>query len=210
MNRSQLGARHLNQLLQEALNPEEDKPEIERYGWTFRLGDRVIQTENNYDRDVFNGDLGIIDQDQPRRSGTDRRLRRHAVVYDFSDLDELALAYVLTIHKSQGSEYPCVVIPLHTQHLHDAAAQSALHGRDPRQTTRHHRRFQPRTADGRQQKGNAGAVYAVEGEREFEWRGESRGGVFSVQCSVFSVQCSVFSVRCSVSGLWSFGVCASN
>ena len=116
MNRSQLGARHLNQLLQDALNPKEDKPEIERFGWTFRLGDRVIQTENNYDRDVFNGDLGIVTKinrvDQEMTVNFDGT----PVVYDFSDLDELALAYVLTIHKSQGSEYPCVVIPLHTQH----------------------------------------------------------------------------------------------
>jgi exodeoxyribonuclease V alpha subunit len=116
MNRSPLGARHLNQVLQEALNPGADRPQIERYGWTFREGDRVIQTENDYGRDVFNGDLGVIEKinriEQQMLVSFDGR----PVEYDFGDLDELALAYVLSIHKSQGSEYPCVVIPLHTQH----------------------------------------------------------------------------------------------
>ena len=116
MNRSQLGARHLNRVLQEALNSDEEKPEVDRFGWTFRQGDRVIQTVNNYHRDVFNGDLGIIAKinrvDQEVTVDFDGQL----VVYEFPDLDELALAYVLSIHKSQGSEYPCVVIPLHTQH----------------------------------------------------------------------------------------------
>jgi exodeoxyribonuclease V alpha subunit len=117
MNRSVLGARNLNQVLQQELNPpDEKKPSVERFGWTFREGDRVIQTENNYQRDVFNGDLGIVTKinrvDQELTVGYEAQ----PVVYDFADLDELALAYVLTIHKSQGSEYPCVVIPIHTQH----------------------------------------------------------------------------------------------
>ncbi len=116
MNRSVLGARNLNQVLQEALNPGDGGPEVERFGWTFRIGDRVIQTENNYDRDVFNGDLGIVEKinriDQLMTVNMEGRL----VEYDFGDIDELALAYVLSIHKSQGSEFPCIVIPLHTQH----------------------------------------------------------------------------------------------
>jgi len=116
MNRSMLGARHLNQVLQDALNPPDDKPEVQRYGWTFRQGDRVIQTENNYHRNVFNGDLGIVTKinriDQELTVDFDGT----CVCYDFADLVELALAYVLSIHKSQGSEYPCVIIPLHTQH----------------------------------------------------------------------------------------------
>jgi exodeoxyribonuclease V alpha subunit len=116
MNRSLLGARHLNQVLQEALNPPEDKPEIQRYGWTFRQGDRVIQTENNYNRDVFNGDLGIITKINRIDQELTVDFEGTPVAYDFADLDELALAYVLSIHKSQGSEYPCVIIPLHTQH----------------------------------------------------------------------------------------------
>jgi exodeoxyribonuclease V alpha subunit len=62
MNRAVLGARNLNQVLQQSLNPGDGGPEVERFGWTFRIGDRVIQTENDYDRDVFNGDLGIIEK----------------------------------------------------------------------------------------------------------------------------------------------------
>ncbi len=116
MNRSILGARHLNQMLQAALNPPADKAEVERFGWTFREGDRVIQTENNYSRDVFNGDLGKIAKIHRVDQEVTVDFEGQQVVYDFADLDELALAYVLTIHKSQGSEYPCVVIPLHTQH----------------------------------------------------------------------------------------------
>jgi exodeoxyribonuclease V alpha subunit len=116
MNRSALGARHLNTRLQEVLNPHRQGPQIERFGSTYRLGDKVLQTVNNYDKDVFNGDIGrvtaIDEVDQELTVSYDGR----AVVYDFGDLDELALAYTLTIHKAQGSEYPAVVIPLHTQH----------------------------------------------------------------------------------------------
>ena len=116
MNRSPLGSRNLNQVLQAALNPGDGGPEIQRFGWTFRLGDRVIQTVNDYQQDVFNGDLGLVEKinriDQAITVNFDGR----PVEYDFGDLDELSLAYVLSIHKSQGSEYPCVVIPVHTQH----------------------------------------------------------------------------------------------
>ena len=116
MNRSLLGARNLNQVLQEALNPKGDGPEVQRFGWTFRVGDRVIQTENNYDRDVFNGDLGIVENINRIEQTMTVDFDSRPVEYDFGDLDELALAYVLSIHKSQGSEFPCVLIPLHTQH----------------------------------------------------------------------------------------------
>jgi len=117
MNRSSLGARQLNLTLQEILNPARGQNEVARFGWTFRVGDRVLQTENNYQRDVFNGDLGIITKIDPLDQEVTVRIDQRDVVYDFGDLDELSLAYVLTIHKSQGSEYPCVVIPLHTQHF---------------------------------------------------------------------------------------------
>lgn len=116
MNRSVLGARNLNQVLQEALNPSDGGPEIQRFGWTFRIGDRVIQTENDYNRDVFNGDLGIIEKIDRIEQQMVVNFEGRQVEYDFGDLDELSLAYVLSIHKSQGSEFPCVVIPLHTQH----------------------------------------------------------------------------------------------
>ncbi len=116
MNRSLLGARNLNQVLQQALNPSDGGPEVQRFGWTFRIGDRVIQMENNYDRDVFNGDLGIVESFDLVEQQMVVRFEGRPVPYDFGDLDELSLAYVLSIHKSQGSEFPCVVIPVHTQH----------------------------------------------------------------------------------------------
>ena len=116
MNRSLLGARNLNQVLQTALNPGDNGPEVQRFGWTFRIGDRVIQTENNYNRDVFNGDLGVIEKINRIEQVLAVDFEGRTVEYDFGDLDELSLAYVLSIHKSQGSEFPCVVIPLHTQH----------------------------------------------------------------------------------------------
>lgn len=116
MNRSELGARNLNQVLQLALNPADGGPEVQRFGWTFRVGDRVIQTENNYDKDVFNGDLGVVESVNRIEQEMVVNFEGRSVPYDFGDLDELALAYVLSIHKSQGSEFPCVVIPLHTQH----------------------------------------------------------------------------------------------
>jgi exodeoxyribonuclease V alpha subunit len=116
MNRSLLGARNLNQVMQAAMNPGDKGPEIQRFGWTFRIGDRVIQTENNYDRDVFNGDLGVVENMNRIEQEMVVNFEGRPVKYDFADLDELSLAYVLSIHKSQGSEFPCVVIPLHTQH----------------------------------------------------------------------------------------------
>ncbi len=116
MNRSILGARNLNQVLQQALNPGNGGPEVQRFGWTYRIGDRVIQTENDYNRDVFNGDLGIIEKINRIEQTMVVNFEGRQVEYDFGDLDELSLAYVLSIHKSQGSEYPCVVIPVHMQH----------------------------------------------------------------------------------------------
>ncbi len=116
MNRSLLGARNLNQVLQAALNPGDGGTDLQRFGWTFRIGDRVIQTVNDYNRDVFNGDLGIIEKINRIDQEMVVNFEGRQVEYDFGDLDELSLAYVLSIHKSQGSEFPCVVIPLHTQH----------------------------------------------------------------------------------------------
>jgi exodeoxyribonuclease V alpha subunit len=115
MNRGGLGARSLNLELQQALNPPGEL-RVERFGYTFCPGDKVMQVTNDYDRDVFNGDLGVI-------TGMDLAEREltvsfdgRAVVYGFEELDELVLAYATTIHKAQGSEYPAVVIPLTTQH----------------------------------------------------------------------------------------------
>jgi exodeoxyribonuclease V alpha subunit len=116
MNRSLLGARNLNQVLQAALNPGDGGAEVQRFGWTFRVGDRVLQNQNNYNRDVFNGDLGMVEKINRIEQMMTVSFEGRSVEYDFADLDELALAYVLSIHKSQGSEFPCVVIPWHTQH----------------------------------------------------------------------------------------------
>jgi exodeoxyribonuclease V alpha subunit len=115
MNRFELGSRALNVKLQEILNPPQDEPEVARFGWIFRTGDKVLQTVNNYPKEVLNGDIGrvirIDEGEQELHVDYDGR----GVAYDFDELDELALAYALTIHKSQGAEYPAVVIPLHTQ-----------------------------------------------------------------------------------------------
>ncbi len=116
MNRTLLGSRNLNQVLQQALNPGDGGPEVQRFGWTYRIGDRVIQTENDYNRDVFNGDLGIVEKINRIEQTMMVLFEGRPVEYDFGDLDELSLAYVLSIHKSQGSEFPCIVIPVHTQH----------------------------------------------------------------------------------------------
>ncbi len=114
MQRGELGARNLNLVLQRALNPE--GPSVERFGWTFRRGDRVMQVENDYERDVFNGDIGRIAGVDPEQRELTVRFDEREVSYRFDELDELALAYAVTIHKAQGSEYPAVVVPLHTQH----------------------------------------------------------------------------------------------
>ncbi|HUT94264.1 MAG TPA: ATP-dependent RecD-like DNA helicase [Thermoguttaceae bacterium] len=116
MNRSLLGARNLNQVLQEAMNSSTGGPEVQRFGWTFRIGDRVIQTVNDYDKDVYNGDLGVVESINRIEQEMVVNFEGRQVEYDFGDLDELSLAYVLSIHKSQGSEFPSVVIPIHTQH----------------------------------------------------------------------------------------------
>jgi exodeoxyribonuclease V alpha subunit len=116
MNRSELGVRNLNQRLQTELNPPGDGPEVARFGWSFRLGDKVLQTQNDYDKEVFNGDIGRIRKIDEEGQEVTVDYDGQMVAYDFEELDELALAYALTIHKSQGSEYPAVVIPLHTQH----------------------------------------------------------------------------------------------
>jgi exodeoxyribonuclease V alpha subunit len=115
MNRGGLGARSLNIELQRALNPP-GEIRVERFGWTFCPGDKVMQVENNYDRDVYNGDLGIVRSLDLEQSELTADFDGREVTYGFGELDELVLAYATTIHKSQGSEYPAVVIPLTTQH----------------------------------------------------------------------------------------------
>ena len=117
MHRGDLGSRNLNQLLQENVNlPVSDKAEIQRFGHVYRVGDKVFQTQNDYTKEVFNGDLGIIKAVKADDSEVHVLFDGRTVVYDFGELDELILAYAMSIHKSQGSESPAVVIPVHTQH----------------------------------------------------------------------------------------------
>jgi exodeoxyribonuclease V alpha subunit len=89
---------------------------VEKFGWHFQVRDKVIQTENNYDKEVFNGDIGQITKIDLVEREVTVRFDQREVVYDFGELDEVSLAYAITIHKSQGSEFPAVVIPLATQH----------------------------------------------------------------------------------------------
>lgn len=118
MNRHLLGTRLMNQDLQAAINPRNElKFEIERFGTTFRIGDKVIQTRNNYDKEVFNGDIGHVVSIETDPMKIEVRFDSRMVDYEPGELDELQLAYALTIHKSQGSEFPCVIIPLSTQHF---------------------------------------------------------------------------------------------
>ena len=88
---------------------------VEKFGWQFQVRDKVIQTENNYEKDVFNGDIGQITKIDPVEREVSVRFDQREVVYDFGELDEVALAYAITIHKSQGSEFSTVIIPLATQ-----------------------------------------------------------------------------------------------
>jgi exodeoxyribonuclease V alpha subunit len=116
MNRGSLGIRELNVRLQNELNPARaDEPVVEKFGWQFRVLDKVIQTENDYDKDVFNGDIGQIVKIDPVEREIMVRFDQREVVYDFGELDEISLAYAITIHKSQGSEFPAVVTPLAMQ-----------------------------------------------------------------------------------------------
>ena len=116
MHRGSLGIRELNTNLQEALNPRhEHRAEHQSYGTLFRVGDKVIQTSNNYDKEVFNGDIGRLRSMDREDKQVLVRFGKRDVIYDFGELDELELAYAITIHKSQGSEFPVVVIPLAMQ-----------------------------------------------------------------------------------------------
>jgi exodeoxyribonuclease V alpha subunit len=115
MNRGGLGARSLNIELQARLNGQSE-PKVTRYGSTYAPGDKVIQRINNYDKDVFNGDIGVINNIDLEDSLLKIQFDDRMVDYEFNELDEIALAYATSIHKAQGSEYPAVVIPLAMQH----------------------------------------------------------------------------------------------
>ncbi len=116
MNRGGVGARSLNIELQASLNPAVNGKKVERFGWTFAAGDKVMQIQNDYEKDVYNGDIGTVeavDDDEGELTvGFDGR----PVTFIFGELDTLVPAYAITVHKSQGSEFPAVVIPVMTQH----------------------------------------------------------------------------------------------
>jgi exodeoxyribonuclease V alpha subunit len=114
MHKGILGVENLNRHLQHALNPE-GRP-YRRGNTEFRIGDKVMQTRNNYELEVFNGDIGYLmdinEKEDSFQVGYDDRI----VLYNSSDADDLVIAYATTIHKAQGSEYTCVIVPVHTQH----------------------------------------------------------------------------------------------
>ncbi len=115
--RGEVGTRQLNAQLQQALNPPAPgKLELARGGSILRVGDRVIQQINDYQREVFNGDLGTISEISLEEQEVTVQFAERAVTYDYADLGELALAWAVTVHKSQGSEYPVVILPLFMQH----------------------------------------------------------------------------------------------
>ena len=115
MNRGGAGARSLNIELQAALNPAGER-KVERFGWTFAPGDKVMQIENDYDKEVYNGDIGHVADVDPEAGELTACFEGREIVYGFGELDTLVPAYAATVHKSQGSEYPAVVIPVLTQH----------------------------------------------------------------------------------------------
>jgi exodeoxyribonuclease V alpha subunit len=117
MTRGVVGTRNFNQVLQQLINPPSpDKPEITRGGNTLRVGDRVIQLKNDYDKEVFNGDLGVVAALNLVEQEVIIQFDGRDVTYDYADLNEVNLAYAISIHKSQGSEYPVVILPLYLQH----------------------------------------------------------------------------------------------
>jgi exodeoxyribonuclease V alpha subunit len=127
MHRGLLGTVHLNRELQALLNPADES--VERGGTRLRQGDKVMQLRNNYDKGVFNGDLGrVVGIDQEERE-IQVDFYGRLIPYDLDEPDEISLAYATSIHKSQGSEYPVVVIPLHTSHyvmLHRSILYTAI------------------------------------------------------------------------------------
>ncbi len=115
MKKGVIGTDNLNHILQETLNPNQNP--IYKYGRRFAKGDKVMQMRNNYDKKVFNGDVGRIEKIDEMDQKLYVRMEEELISYDFSDLDELVLAYAVSVHKYQGSECPCIIMPVHTSHF---------------------------------------------------------------------------------------------
>lgn len=115
MKKGIIGTENLNQTLQQILNSKEMA--LFRAGYKFQVGDKVMQMRNNYTKEVYNGDIGYIQEIDTEEQQVLVRFEQRDIPYDYSDLDELVLAYAISIHKFQGSECPCVVIPVHTSHF---------------------------------------------------------------------------------------------
>jgi exodeoxyribonuclease V alpha subunit len=117
MTRGDVGTRMLNQVLQQVINPPAPhKTELVRGGMTLRVGDRILQQKNDYNREVFNGDLGVITGIDSEEQEVTAEFADREVTYDYADLNEITLAFATTIHKAQGSEYPVVILPVFMQH----------------------------------------------------------------------------------------------
>ncbi len=117
MTRGVVGTRNLNRVLQQLINPSsEEKAELARGDSILRVSDRVMQLKNDYNKEVFNGDLGIVRAIDHIEKEVTINFDGRDVAYDYADLNELTLAWASSIHKSQGSEYPVVILPLYTQH----------------------------------------------------------------------------------------------
>jgi exodeoxyribonuclease V alpha subunit len=114
MHKGVVGTENLNTKLQEALNPSGE--EISRAGRTFRRNDKVMQIRNNYEKEVFNGDIGRITSIDLESQEVTVTYDGMPVLYEAAELDEIVLAYAISVHKSQGSEYPAVIVPILSQH----------------------------------------------------------------------------------------------
>ncbi|MCB9493311.1 MAG: ATP-dependent RecD-like DNA helicase [Epsilonproteobacteria bacterium] len=118
MNRGVVGTTRLNQELQHVLNPEQEgAPHVTQFGQVYRIGDRVMQIRNNYEKFVFNGDMGVINAIDRSEQKLQINFGGRELEYDFAELNELTLSYAISIHKSQGSEFDAVIIPIFMQHF---------------------------------------------------------------------------------------------
>jgi exodeoxyribonuclease V alpha subunit len=165
MYRGPAGVNALNQALQQALNGDRRMAEKQLFGRLFRVGDKVMQTKNNYDKEVFNGDIGRIYGIDFEESVLEVVIDGRYIYYEFSETEELMLAYCISTHRSQGQSTPSWSCPSHAA-LHDAPAQPALHRHHPRQTGRRAGGQPPGHLHGRQQQQGRRALQRAAGAAE--------------------------------------------